>query len=136
MLKQISVYLDNNPGELAKFATLLEENKIEIRTLTVAEDDEYGLVLFLADDSDKCIEILDKEGHIYSITEVIAVKNKSGVGYTKSLLKISKLLGNNGVNIEYLYNALIKDESSLILKIDNNKKAIDILKKENLLLEE
>ncbi|MBN1216350.1 MAG: acetolactate synthase [Candidatus Lokiarchaeota archaeon] len=136
MLKQISVYLYNNPGELAKFAALLKENEIEIRTLTVAEDDEYGLVLFLVDDSDKCIDLLDKEGHIYSITEVIAVKIKSGVGHTKSLLELSELLGNNGVNIEYLYNAIIKDEASLILKIDNNKKAIDILKKENLLLEE
>ena len=50
MFKQISVYLLNRPGELANFADLLVENNIEIRALTVAENDEYGLVLFLVDD--------------------------------------------------------------------------------------
>ena len=136
MFKQISVYLYNKPGELASFATTLAENQIEIRALTVAENDEYGLVLFLVDDSDKCIEILDKEGHMYSITEVIAIRIKSEEGHTRGLQDISKILGDKGLNIEYLYSALVKDEPLLILKIDDNHKAIDILRKENLLYEE
>ena len=126
----------NRPGELANFADLLVENNIEIRALTVAENDEYGLVLFLVDDPEKCIELLDKEGHIYSITEVLVVKVISKEGHTKGLQEISRILGNNGLNIEYLYSALAKDEPLLILRIDNNNKALNILKEKGFLSEE
>lgn len=136
MFKQISVYLLNRPGELANFADLLVENNIEIRALTVAENDEYGLVLFLVDDPEKYIEPLDKEGHIYSITEVLVVKVISKEGHTKGLQEISRILGNNGLNIEYLYSALAKDEPLLILRIDNNNKALNILKEKGFLSEE
>lgn len=55
MFKQISIYLKNVPGQLAQFATLLTENDIEIRAITVAENEEYGLILLLVDKPDKCI---------------------------------------------------------------------------------
>ena len=53
---------------------------------------------------------------------MIAVRIKSERGHTKGLLEISKILGNNGLNIEYLYSALIDGEPSLILKINDNRR--------------
>jgi len=136
MFKQISIYLKNVPGQLAEFATLLVENGIEIRAITVAENEEYGLILLLVDKPDKCIKLLEEYDHIYSITKVIAVKVLSEKGHTKGLLKISKVLGKNDVNIEYMYSTLVKDESLLILRVDDNEKAIEILKENDFLLEE
>ena len=123
----ISVFLPNKPGMLAKFLNILIESDIEIRALTVAENKEYGLLLFLVDKTDECIEILEKNNYDVSITEVIAVKMILS-NNTKELREIAKILGENEVNIEYLYSALIKNESYLILRLDNNKKGKEVLK--------
>ncbi|TXT63847.1 MAG: hypothetical protein BAJALOKI3v1_300006 [Promethearchaeota archaeon] len=136
MLTQLSIYLKNRPGQLARFATLLVENDIEIRAITVAENEEYGLILLLVDKPDKCIKLLEEKDHIYSITKVIAVKVLSDEGHTKGLLKISKVLGENNVNIEYMYSTLVKDESLLILRVNDNEMAMEVLKENNFLLEE
>jgi len=135
-MKNISVYLKNVPGQLARFATLLVDNDIEIRAITVAENEEYGLLLLLVDKPNKCIELLEEKDHIYSITEVIAVKVLSEEGHTMGVLKISKILGESGINIEYMYSTLVKDESLLILRVDDNEKAMEVLKDNGFLLEE
>jgi hypothetical protein len=112
---------------LAKFLNILIESDIEIRALTVAENKEFGLLLFLVDKSDECIKLLEKNNYDVSITEVIAVKMILS-NNTKELREIAKILGENEVNIEYLYSALIKNESYLILRLDNNKKGKEVLK--------
>lgn len=123
----ISVFLPNKPGMLAKFLNILIESDIEIRALTVAENKEFGLLLFLVDKPDECIKLLEKNNYDVSITEVIAVKMILS-NNTKELREIAKILGENEVNIEYLYSALIKNESYLILRLNNNKKGKEVLK--------
>ncbi|HEY0089865.1 MAG TPA: acetolactate synthase, partial [Candidatus Lokiarchaeia archaeon] len=106
--------------------------------ITVAENEDYGLLLLLADKPNELYELLDKEDYPVSITEVIAVKmssSKSGGG-TKGLKEIAEITGKNNINIEFLYSTLIKDESLIILKVDNNDKAREVLEKEGFLLEE
>ena len=43
-IKQISVFLPNKPGILAKFSKLLLENDINMRAMTVAETADKGLL--------------------------------------------------------------------------------------------
>ncbi len=135
MFHQISVYLPNKPGVLSKFIDTLIEHEIEIRAITVAENDEYGLVLLLVDKPKLLYELLEKADFPISMTDVIAVKMKAE-NNTKGLKEIAKILGENHVNIEYLYSTLVKDESLVILRVDDNEKAKNILKKDGFLLEE
>ncbi|MBD3195427.1 MAG: hypothetical protein GF317_10250 [Candidatus Lokiarchaeota archaeon] len=136
MFKQISIFLKNEPGELAKFADLLKDYDIEIRAITVAENEDYGLILLLVDKPDECIKLLEKQDQIYSITEVIPVKVQSKEGNTQGLKEISKTLGENNINIQYLYTALMEEEKLLVLRVDDNEKAIEILRENGFLLEE
>lgn len=135
MFRQLSVWLRNKPGMLKKFLDILIEHNIEIRAITVAENEEYGILLLLVDKPDECIRILDKLDYPVSETMVLAVKIKSNSN-TMGLREISKLMGENDINIDYLYNALVKNQSLIILKVDDNEKALDILKKDGFILEE
>lgn len=135
LFKQISVWLENKPGVLSKFIDLLMVNDIEIRAVTVAKNEEYGLALLLVNKPDELHDLLEKEDMPYSITKVIAVIVKPE-DETKGLKEISKILGENHINIEYLYSTLVKDEPLIILHVDNNEKAKEILKKDGFLLEE
>ena len=135
MLKQLSVWLPNKPGMLKRFLDILIENKIEIRAITVAENDEYGILLLLVDKPDECIRILEEKDYPISETMVLAVKSKAE-NNTIGLQEISKIMGENDINIDYLYSTLVKDQPLLIMKVDDVKKAIQILKEDGFILEE
>jgi len=123
---------------LSRFLDELIKNDFNVRAITVAENEDYGLLLMLVDKPTELYELLDKEDYPVSITEVIAVKmssSKSGDA-TKGLKEIAEITGKNDINIEFLYSTLVKDESLIILKVDNNDKAREVLKEEGFLLEE
>lgn len=135
MFRQLSVWLENKPGMLKDLCDLLLEHDIEIRALTVANNAEFSMLLLLVDKPDDCIDILDENNYTTSAEMVLAVKIKSDHN-TKGLQEIAKVLGDNHINIEYIYSALIRDESLLILRVDNNDKAMEILKKDGFIFEE
>ena len=126
MLKQISVFLPNKPGILAKLTKVLLDNNINMRAISVADTSDYGILRLLVDNTDECVKILKAENYLVSLTEVIAVEVPDKPG---GLHDIAKLLGNANVNIEYLYSTILKEEVIIVLRIDDISKAVDILKK-------
>jgi hypothetical protein len=136
MFKQISLYLENKPGRLSQFCTYLKENNIEIRAITVAENVDYGLILLLVDKPEDCVKLLEEANYVYSITRVLAVRIDEDKGHTQGLLEISRILGEADVNIKFLYSTLVKEESLIILRVNDDEKATKVLKEEGFLLEE
>jgi len=128
-LKQLSVFIPNKPGQLANFFELLMDNKVYIRSMTVAETEDYGLLLLIVNQTEKCVNILEENKILYSITNVIAVELSNNI---TELYKISKTLGANNINIEYLYFLVLDDHrNGVVLRLDDNEKGLDILKKNN-----
>ena len=126
-VKQLSVYIPNKPGQLAQFFELLMENKIYIRSLTVAETDEFGLLLLLVNHTEKCLALLEDNDILYSITEVVAVELSDNIS---QLYDIAKTLGSHGVNIDYLYFLVLNShKNGIVLKLDDNEKGVEILTK-------
>lgn len=125
--KQISVFLPNTPGQLANFFEYLMDNKIYIRSVTVAETEDYGLILLLVDQFDKCIDLIEEKEYLHSVTEVIAVKLTDNIS---QLYEIAKTLGSNKVNIEYLYTFAEKSSNGniiAVLRTDDNENGIKVL---------
>ena len=104
------------------------DNKIFIRALTVAKTSEYGLLLLLVDKPDDCINLLEKDDYLLSTTEVIAIRLNDK---PDTLYLIPKTLGDNKINIDYCYSTLVKDESMLIIRVEEDiiEDAIQILQK-------
>ena len=125
-VKQISVFLENMPGALAEFTKILEMSSIDLRALSLAESEDFGIVRVIVDDPYKTIRILKEEGYICSVTKVIAVEIADKPG---SLVKMLNVLGDNNVNLEYSYAFLAKKANSafMILRVADNDKAIKVL---------
>ena len=125
-VKQISVFLENRPGALAEFTKILEMSSIDLRALSLAESEDFGIVRVIVDDPYKTIRILKEEGYICSVTKVIAVEIADKPG---SLVKMLNVLGDNNVNLEYSYAFLAKKANSavMILRVAGNDKAIKVL---------
>jgi len=126
-LKQISVFLPNEPRQLANFFEFLMENKIYIKSITAAETEDYGLLLLLVKPFEKCVELLEDNDYMHSVTEVIAVRLTDNIS---QLYNIAKTLGDNKVNIEYLYTFAEKSSNAnivAVLRLDDNEIGIKVL---------
>lgn len=127
-MEQLSVFLEDKPGQLANFIKLLMENKIFIRALTVAKTPDYGLLLVLVDKPELCITLLEDNGYLLSTTNVIAIKLND---HPDALYKIPKTLGDKNINIDYCYSTLVKDNSMLIVRVEDDviEEAVKTLQK-------
>ncbi|MHC1592190.1 MAG: ACT domain-containing protein [Candidatus Helarchaeales archaeon] len=131
MIKQISVFLPNKPGVLAAFTEVLMKKSINLRAVIVAETADYGILRIIVDKPEECIEALKKENYLVSVTDVIAfeVPDKPG-----ALHGIAKLLGENGVNIEYLYSTILRDEAIIIMRVSDIEKTKQLFNSKNIKL--
>ncbi len=127
-MEQLSVFLEDKPGQLANFIKLLMDNKIFIRALTVAKTPDYGLLLILVDKSKECVTLLENNGYLISTTNVIAIKLND---HPDALYEIPKTLGDNNINIDYCYTTIVKEDPLLILRVINEDivKTVQILEK-------
>ena len=72
-VKQISVFLENKPGKLADFTDVLSKNEIDMRALSLAEAEDFGIVRIIVDDVYNASTVLKDAGYVFSITKVLAV---------------------------------------------------------------
>lgn len=125
-IKQISIFLENKPGRLAKVTETLGEAGINIRALSVAELGEFGVIRLIVDDPDNADRVL-REQFTVGITDVLAIEMGDEPG---SLAKIVKTLGDKNLNIEYAYAfvAESRKKAVLVVRVDDIKKAENLLK--------
>lgn len=127
-VKQISVFVENKAGKLAELTEYLNQHEIDMRALSIAETQDFGIVRMIVDDAYKTSCILKEAGYVASITPVLAIEMPDEPG---SLFKILKLLGDGGVNLEYMYAFLTRKESTayMVLRVADNARAAELLKK-------
>ncbi len=127
-VKQISAFVENKPGQLAKFTEILNNHGIDMRALSLAETEDFGIVRVITDDSYKTACVLKEEGYIFSITQVLAVEIPDTPG---GLFKVLDILKEKEINVDYMYafTARKQDVAYMIFRVADNDAAADVLKK-------
>lgn len=129
-VEQISVFLENKPGTLEDATRVLKEANINIRTLSVAETVDFGILRLIVNDVEKANKVLKDNGFRVSKTPVVAVEVPDTPG---GLHNIMAVVSKEGINVEYLYAFVEKSGQNavIIFRFDNPEKAIDVLTKKN-----
>ena len=100
MLRQLSVFIENNQGSLADLTQALESKGIVIHAMALADASRFGVVRALVRQPDAALTALQEAGYSGCLTEVVGVKAPDeGSGLTSAL----KALSERAVDIEYLY---------------------------------
>jgi hypothetical protein len=99
-LQQISVFLPNQPGALIGPSRLLSTAGIDIRTLSLADTQQFGILRLIVSDWARADELLKEAGFVTRITEVIAVEIPDHPG---GLTDVLTALESTGVSVEYMY---------------------------------
>ncbi|MGA2071001.1 MAG: ACT domain-containing protein [Sedimentisphaerales bacterium] len=125
-LTQISVFLENRKGRLYDVCNTLGKNNINIRALTIAETESFGVLRIVVDKSDLAIQTLRKNNFVANLTDVVAIEVGDKPGGLAGILKI---FADNDVNVEYMYGFVEKfsDNALLVFRFEDTDNAVKIL---------
>ncbi|MBN1381965.1 MAG: hypothetical protein JXA41_09845 [Deltaproteobacteria bacterium] len=126
-VKQISVTLDNKPGQLLKLFNILEREDITTKAVSAGSVAENSIVRLVVNDPARAAAILESYSFMYEMTPVLAAEVPLHPGGMNAILKH---LAFGEVNIHYIYTTVnrIGEETIVILGVDNIDKARDILR--------
>lgn len=124
-MKQLSIFLENREGRLEDVLSVLEEENINILSLSMADTSEYGMLRLLVSDPDQGRAALKERGFSATLTDVVAIKMDHKVGELRRVLRI---ICEAGINIEYMYALCTEtDEAAMALKPSNLSAAETVL---------
>ena len=125
-IKQLTVFIENRAGRLEDVAQVLKDNDINIKSMSLADTSDYGLLRFILSDSEKAVKVLKDAGFSAMAADVIAVKLTQQVGQLSELLNV---LSSASVNVEYMYGLTSDDQSAfIVLKTNDQNKALEAIK--------
>ena len=126
MVKQLSIFLQNEAGKIAAITRELASADINIRALTIADTTDFGILRMLVSDVDKAVEVLAKNGYMAKATDVtvVAVPDEPG-----GLAKVLDIMAEGNVDIEYMYSYLGRDADTayMIFRSGNEAALAELL---------
>lgn len=132
-VKQISVFLENKSGRLAKITKVLNDNKINIRALSIADTADFGILRLIVNQPDNAMKVLRNEEFAVSETEVIALGVPDHPGGLAGILEILDNTGNNEkpINIEYIYAFVGRSgkDAVVVFRVEEIERALSVLTK-------
>ena len=125
-VRQISVFVENKPTKLAEAMKLLKNSKINIGAMALADTKDFGILRLIVNDTEKTVDILRDASYAVTVTEVVAISIPDSPG---QLSRVLDVLGDSGVNIEYLYAFIGKSDRSVsfVIRVDDNDNASSAL---------
>lgn len=132
-LKQISVFLENKQGTLAKATKVFGDNGIDLIALSIADTADFGIMRCIVNKPELALKLLAEEGFAASTTEVLAVEVPDQPGGLASVLA---LMDANGLNVEYLYSFVrTPNENALIMfRVEDTEKCEALLRENDIRL--
>lgn len=130
MLKQLSVFAEDEIGSIAKVTTVLRENHINLRAIASFDSPEFGILRIVVENPEESKDILKEKGFVVKITEVVAVELEDKPGDLDCVLNI---LADNGFCVNYIYSFVLRENNAplMVLHISDMKKAEQVLREHN-----
>ena len=125
-VEQIAIFLENKSGRLSEITGVLADNDINIRSLSLADTADFGILRLIVDKVEEAERVLKEGGFTVGKTNVIAVEVPDRVGGLASVLKI---LEKAQLNVEYMYAFVNKsgENAVMIFRFEETDEAIKIL---------
>ena len=121
-LKQLTVFVENKQGTLVDITDTLAAHHVNLRALSIADTQEFGLLRLIVNDNEVASSALTEKGYLLKITDVVGVKIGDQPG---KLSKALAVLAEAGVNVEYLYAFMARTEKHayVVIRVEDNTAA-------------
>lgn len=131
-VRQISVFLANEPGTLNKAASALKAASVNIRALSIMDATDFGLLRMIVNKTDDAVSALEAAHYAVNLNSVVVVDVQDTPG---GLSDVLVLLEAEQVNIQYIYafsGGATSGKALVIFKFDDNTKAIAVFNKHDI----
>jgi hypothetical protein len=125
IVKQLSIFLENKPGVLARLCQSFADEGINISGMSVSDTVDHAVVRLITDNPRKASNVLEAAGVLVVETDVLALTLPDKPG---QMATIAKKLSKAKVNIEYAYGTTTAPGGVLIIRVSDIAKARKLLK--------
>ena len=125
-IKQLTIFVENKQGALVAITDTLANHNVNIRALSIADTEDFGILRLIVNDNDTARKILSDEGYLIKTTDVVGVKIGDAPG---KLSKALEVLDKAQINMEYLYAFMARTEKHayVVLRVADNAAAEKVL---------
>jgi len=128
-IHQLSVFIENKPGTLNEILSILKSADIQIIASTISDTVEYGIYRIITSEPQKAFDALKAKNISVNLSDVFAISLDNKVGKAADVIS---LFANAGINIEYMYSFLIKEQGILVFRTSDSDKTCEIILKHKL----
>ena len=127
-LPQLSVFLENRPGSLMEPLKILADADINLVSISLADTEQFGILRLVLKDWEFAKSVLEKDGWVVNVSDVVAVDVDDQPG---GLVKMLAILAEAGINIEYMYAFALRRnvKAVLLFRFEDPDAAIEVLEK-------
>lgn len=127
-IKQLTVFVQNKKGSIVAVTDILAKNNINIRALSIAETEDFGILRLIVNDEKSAEKVLLEQGYLIKVVDVAGVKIGDEPGKLTAALDV---LDKANINVEYLYAFMARTEKHayVVLRVEENDIAESALEK-------
>ena len=116
-ITQLSLFLMNQPGQLVEVVGAISDAGSNIRAMSIAEANDFGILRAIVTDTDRICDLL-KDRYLITRTSVVAARMDDRSG---ALFPILNALNESNVNIEYMYafTGTGPEEAYVVLRVQD-----------------
>ena len=121
-IKQLTVYVENKKGAMVSVTDVLSKNNVNIRALSIAETQDFGILRLIVNDEETAMKALQEKDYLVKAIDVVGVKIGDAPGKLTAALNV---LDKSGINVEYLYAFMARTEKHayVVLRVEDNAAA-------------
>lgn len=121
-IKQLTVFVQNRKGTIVAVTDVLAKNNINMRALSIAETEDFGILRLIVNDENAAEKVLTEQGYLIKVVDVVGVKIGDEPGKLTVALDV---LDKANINVEYLYAFMARTErhAYVVLRVENNEVA-------------
>lgn len=125
-IKQLTVFIQNKKGTVVSVTDVLSKNNINLRALSIAETQDFGILRLIVNDEKTAEAVLSENGYLIKVIDVIGVKIGDDPGKLTAALDV---LDKADINVDYLYAFMARTEKHayVVLRVEDNAMAEKVL---------
>ena len=125
-INQLTVFVENKQGAMVSITDTLAHNNVNLRALSIAETQDFGILRLIVNDEKNALEALSEKDYLIKITEVVGVKIGDAPGKLTAALGV---LDKAGINVEYMdaFMARTEKHAYVVLRVEDNAAAEKVL---------
>ena len=126
-IRQLSLFLENRPGQLRVPCKVLGDAGIDILTMSLADTQQFGILRLVVRDWRRTQEVLEEVGTVVKVTDLLAIDVPDRPG---GLAAVLAAFEQHGLGIEYMYPFTHRERdmsATLLFRLEDPDRAARLL---------